>query len=228
MSRAATQVLGHQTRPIGRGKDSGKEWAKQGAIVIAASLFVALCARVTVPLPFTPVPLTLQNFGVLAVGLLLGSRRGFAALSLYLVEGVCGLPVFSPAILGSGITHILGPTGGYLMAYPLVAFVAAGSSSTLRAVSAGPRCLPRCGTRALRGRAQLACRTHSLRYSGAQIWSLLVRVCGSHQGADGRRRRRSLAPTAFFVTLNTGFVSWHHFSDAARSSPCRDAGLPRL
>jgi len=71
------------------------------AIVIAASLFVALCARVTVPLPFTPVPLTLQNFGVLAVGLLLGSRRGFAALALYLVEGAFGLPVFSPsAILG--------------------------------------------------------------------------------------------------------------------------------
>jgi biotin transport system substrate-specific component len=92
--------------------------------VITASLFVALCARVTVPLPFTPVPLTLQNFGVLAVGLLLGSRRGFAALSLYLAEGAFGLPVFSPAILGSGITHILGPTGGFLMAYPLVAFVA--------------------------------------------------------------------------------------------------------
>ena len=121
MSRAATQVLGHQTRPIGRGKDSGKEWVKQGAIVVAASLFVALCARVTVPLPFTPVPLTLQNFGVLAVGLLLGSRRGFAALSLYLVEGAFGLPVFS---LGGGIGHILGPTGGFLMAYPLVAFVA--------------------------------------------------------------------------------------------------------
>jgi len=83
-----------------------------------------LCARVTVPLPFTPVPLTLQNFGVLVVGLLLGSRRGFAALSLYLVEGAFGLPVFSPAILGSGITHLLGPTGGFLMVYPLVAFVA--------------------------------------------------------------------------------------------------------
>jgi biotin transport system substrate-specific component len=111
--------------------------------VIAASLFVALCARVTVPLPFTPVPLTLQNFGVLAVGLLLGSRRGFAALSLYLAEGACGLPVFSPAILGSGITHILGPTGGFLMAYPLVAFVAGWiSTSTVRAVSAGPRCHP--------------------------------------------------------------------------------------
>jgi biotin transport system substrate-specific component len=100
------------------------EYAKQAAIVIAASLFVALCARVTVPLPFTPVPLTLQNFGVLTVGLLLGSRRGFVALSLYLVEGAFGLPVFSPSILGGGIAQILGPTGGFLMAYPLVAFVA--------------------------------------------------------------------------------------------------------
>ena len=124
MSRAATQVLGQQTRSIGREKDRGKGLAKQAAIVIAASLFVALCARVTVPLPFTPVPLTLQNFGVLAVGLLLGSRRGFAALALYLVEGAFGMPVFSPSILGGGIAQLLGPTGGFLMAYPLVAFVA--------------------------------------------------------------------------------------------------------
>jgi biotin transport system substrate-specific component len=116
MSRVASQVLGQPARSM--------EYAKQAAIVIAASLFVALCARVTVPLPFTPVPLTLQNFGVLTVGLLLGSRRGFAALSLYLVEGAFGLPVFSPSILGGGIAQILGPTGGFLMAYPLVAFVA--------------------------------------------------------------------------------------------------------
>jgi len=124
MSRVATRVsaedFGQQTRPIDRRMDR----AKQAAIVIAASVFVALCARVTVPLPFTPVPLTMQNFGVLTVGLLLGSRRGFAALTLYLVEGAFGLPVFSPAILGSGITHLLGPTGGFLMAYPLVAFIA--------------------------------------------------------------------------------------------------------
>ena len=117
---AATQVIGQRTRSEYR----GKEWAKQAAIVVAASLFVALCARVTVPLPFTPVPLTLQNFGVLTVGLLLGSRRGFAALALYLIEGAFGLPVFSPAILGSGIAHLTGATGGFLMAYPLVAFIA--------------------------------------------------------------------------------------------------------
>src|SRR6202790_5227865 len=120
MSRVATEVLGQLAQP----KHWSRELAKQAAIVISASLFVAVCARVTVPLPFTPVPLTLQNFGVLAVGLFLGSRRGFAALALYLVEGAFGLPVFSPAILGSGITHLLGPTGGFLMAYPLVAFVA--------------------------------------------------------------------------------------------------------
>ena len=124
MSKVATQVFGRQAGFTDRGKDRGKEWAKQAAIVIAASLFVALCARVTVPLPFTPVPLTLQNFGVLAVGLLLGARRGFAALALYLVEGAFGMPVFSPSILGGGIAQILGPTGGFLMAYPLVAFVA--------------------------------------------------------------------------------------------------------
>jgi biotin transport system substrate-specific component len=123
MSRVATRVaadFGQQIRP----RDRGMEWAKQAAIVITASLFVALCARVTVPIPGTPVPLTLQNFGVLTVGLLLGSRRGFAALTLYLVEGAFGLPVFSPAILGSGIAHLTGATGGFLMAYPLVAFVA--------------------------------------------------------------------------------------------------------
>ncbi len=98
-------------------------WTKQAALVVGASLFVALCAKITLPLPFTPVPLTLQNFGVLMVALLLGSRRGFAALVLYLVEGASRLPVFNPAGPG-GIAQILGPTGGFLMAYPFVAFTA--------------------------------------------------------------------------------------------------------
>src|SRR6202051_766060 len=121
MSRIATRVAAEdfrqQSRPTKRRMARGIEGARQAGIVTAASLFVALCARVTVPLPFTPVPLTLQNFGVLAVGLLLGSRRGFAALALYLAEGAFGLPVFSPSIaLGFGIGRILGPTGGFLMA----------------------------------------------------------------------------------------------------------------
>ena len=113
MAKVAIQTF--DARPL--------EWTKQAAVVVCASLFVALCAHVTLPLPFTPVPLTLQNFGVLAVALLLGSRRGFAALVLYLVEGAFGLPVFNPAGPG-GIAQILGPTGGFLMAYPLVAFIA--------------------------------------------------------------------------------------------------------
>jgi biotin transport system substrate-specific component len=96
--------------------------ARQVAMVVGGSFLVALCAHITIPLPFTPVPLTVQNFGVLLVGLLLGSRRGFAALALYLAEGAMGLPVFSPVGPG-GIAQLLGPTGGFLMAYPLVAWL---------------------------------------------------------------------------------------------------------
>jgi len=117
------------------------EWVRQTAIVIGASLFVALCARVTVPLPFTPVPLTLQNFGVLLVGMMLGSRRGLAALLLYVAEGAAELPVFNPAGPG-GIAHLLGPTGGFLLAYPLVAWVAGrlmerGGRNFVRGITAG-------------------------------------------------------------------------------------------
>jgi biotin transport system substrate-specific component len=119
MSKAATQVVSRQTRSLEWVK---QEWAKQAGIVVGASLFVALCARVTLPLPFTPVPLTLQNFGVLAVALVLGSRRGLAALALYLAEGAAGLPVFNPAGPG-GVAQLLGVTGGFLLAYPAVAFV---------------------------------------------------------------------------------------------------------
>src|SRR5271163_5216021 len=115
MSKPLTGILGTQDRVL--------DAASQVAIVIGASLFVALCARVALPLPFTPVPLTLQNFGVLLVGLLLGSRRGFVALALYLAEGAMGMPVFSPTGPG-GIAQLLGPTGGFLLAYPLVAWVA--------------------------------------------------------------------------------------------------------
>src|SRR5215472_13196079 len=105
-------------------QEQGFEAARQIAVVVGATLFVALCAHITIPLmPLTPVPLTVQNFGVLVVGLLLGSRRGFAAMMLYLVEGMAGLPVFSPIGPG-GVAQLFGPTGGFLLAYPFVAFVA--------------------------------------------------------------------------------------------------------
>ena len=105
------------------GRSRSSEAALQVAIIVAASLFVAVCARFSLPIPGTPVPLTLQNFAVLVVGLALGSRRGFMALALYLAEGAAGLPVFSP-IGAPGILRFVGPTAGYLIAYPFVTAVA--------------------------------------------------------------------------------------------------------
>ena len=92
-------------------------------LAVAASLFVALCAHVSVPLPFTPVPLTLSNMAVVLVGLVLGPELAFAALLLYLAEGASGMPVFNPTGPG-GIAQLLGPTGGYLFSYPLAAALA--------------------------------------------------------------------------------------------------------
>ena len=115
----AKPAVGTLTSPQDRPLDT----VRQVAVVVGASVFVAVCARITIPLPFTPVPLTVQDFAVLLVGLTLGSKRGFAALALYLAEGAMGLPVFSPTGPG-GIAQIFGPTGGYLMVYPLVAALA--------------------------------------------------------------------------------------------------------
>ena len=112
-----------QTSGAARERGSMSEAARQVALVVGGSLVVAMCARVAIPLPGTPVPLTMSNFGVLLVGLMLGSRRGFAALALYLAEGAVGLPVFSPTGPG-GVAQLLGPTGGFLLAYPLVAGLA--------------------------------------------------------------------------------------------------------
>jgi biotin transport system substrate-specific component len=134
MTKPAIQALGaSQGRSV--------EGARHVALVVGASLFVALCARITIPLPFTPVPLTVQNFGVLLVGMLLGSKRGFAALLLYLAEGAIGLPVFSPVGPG-GLAQLMGATGGFLLAYPLVAgltgfVMGSGQKSFVRAAAAG-------------------------------------------------------------------------------------------
>jgi len=137
MAQSAIQTL---TTP----NQGALDTSRQVVLVVGASLFVALCAHVTIPLmPFTPVPLTVQNLGVLLVGLLLGSRRGFAALVLYLVEGMVGFPVFSPSPTGlGGIAHLFGITGGFLLVYPFVAFLAGyvferGAKSFLRAAIAG-------------------------------------------------------------------------------------------
>ena len=86
-----------------------------GAVVVAAA------AQAAVPVPFSPVPMTLQPLAVLVVGGVLGAAGGVAALVTYLTLGVLGLPVFAGG--SSGVIHLLGPTGGYLLAFPVAAGV---------------------------------------------------------------------------------------------------------
>lgn len=94
------------------------------ASVLFISVLTAAAAQVSVPVPFTSVPLTLQPMVVLLGGLALGSRLGSASQILYLAAGIAGLPVFAASpLLPPGPLRLLGPTGGYLMAYPLAAFV---------------------------------------------------------------------------------------------------------
>jgi biotin transport system substrate-specific component len=94
------------------------------ASVLFISVLTAAAAQVSVPVPFTSVPLTLQPMVVLLGGLALGSRLGSASQILYLAAGIAGLPVFAASpLLPPGPFRLLGPTGGYLMAYPLAAYV---------------------------------------------------------------------------------------------------------
>ena len=92
------------------------------ALVAGFSLLIALSAQVAIPLPFTPVPVTLQTFAVILTGCLLGSGRGALAVIAYIAEGSFGLPFFSGGT--AGIAHLLGPTGGYLVGGVASAFVA--------------------------------------------------------------------------------------------------------
>jgi biotin transport system substrate-specific component len=110
-----------QTLPIARPAQSTV--ARTAAEVVLGSLLVAICAHIAVPLGFTPVPVTLQTFAVLFLGLFLSPRVAASAMALYLIEGAVGLPVFSP-IGPVGFLHLFGPTGGYLLSYPAAAAVA--------------------------------------------------------------------------------------------------------
>ncbi len=108
-------------------------------LTIAASLVVAACARMSFPLWFTPVPFTLGDLAVIVVGLLLGPVMGFSALALYLLEGACGLPVFSPAGPGGLAQLLFGATSGYLLAYPFAAALAGGLFRLLSKLTLGRR-----------------------------------------------------------------------------------------
>ena len=187
MNKPVTGILGTQDRVL--------DAASQVAIVIGASLFVALCARITLPLPFTPVPLTLQNFGVLLVGLALGPRRAFAALVLYLAEGLIGMPVFNPTGPG-GVAQLLGPTGGFLLAYPFVAGIAGwvfeAKNEEKSFVRAAIACVLAEIFLFVCGLSWLAVLTHSIRPCNS-LRSLLVCLRRSHQDYVRLRAGQRLA-----------------------------------
>lgn len=94
---------------------------QNAALVVLASLLTAAAAQLEIRLPWTPVPVTGQTFAVLLSGVVLGARRAFLAQMLYLLQGACGLPVFSGGAAGALV--MAGPTGGYLVAFPFAAFV---------------------------------------------------------------------------------------------------------
>lgn len=97
-------------------------------LVLTFGTLMGALAQIAVPLPFTPVPVTGQTLGVLLIGALLGSRRGGAAMLVHLAEGLAGLPVFAEGntawtLTRMGVPAIIGPTAGYLFAFPVAAFV---------------------------------------------------------------------------------------------------------
>src|SRR5215211_1422414 len=96
------------------------DWTRSVGLVIVFSLFIAAAAQFAIHIG--PIPITGQTFAVLLTGALLGSRLGAAAVIAYLIEGALGLPFFAAG--GAGLVRFLGPTGGYLVAFPAAAFIA--------------------------------------------------------------------------------------------------------
>jgi biotin transport system substrate-specific component len=93
---------------------------KDIGVVLGASLVIALSGQLSIPLPFTPVPLVLQSHVILFFAAVLGSRRGFFAVLAFLMQGLMGLPVFASGSVG--LLALLGPTGGYLLGYLIAAW----------------------------------------------------------------------------------------------------------
>ena len=118
-TRPATLVDVISTR-----SDAGTSLVTRAVAVLFFAALTAAAAQISVPLPFTQVPFTFQPTVVLLSGLVLGPRLGAASQVLYLAAGIAGLPVFAAsATLPPGVWRLFGPTGGYLMSYPLAAFV---------------------------------------------------------------------------------------------------------
>ena len=102
---------------------------RSSLLAVAGTALLALCARISFPIPTTPVPITMQTFAVLLLGALYGPRLGALTMLLYLAEGLAGLPVFaggrsawSPSSVPI-LPVIVGPTAGYLLSWPLAALL---------------------------------------------------------------------------------------------------------
>ena len=104
---------------------------RRAVAIAAAAILTAVAAKIAVPLPGIPVPFTLQPVAVLLSGVLLGAVGGMSSQLLYLAAGMVGLPVFAA---GGGLPYLLGPTGGYLLAFPIAAWVAGAAASRWRGV----------------------------------------------------------------------------------------------
>ena len=96
---------------------AGASASRSALLIVLGSVFLAVCAQIYVPLE--PVPITMQTFGVLVLGMAYGWRLGMASAGLYLLEGAAGLPVF--AGFAGGLPVLFGPTGGYLVGFVLAA-----------------------------------------------------------------------------------------------------------
>jgi biotin transport system substrate-specific component len=121
MNTPAANTLAAGTGASAQPASATRTWLRSTGIVLAGSALVAVCAHLALPLYFTPVPLSLAPFAVLVLGLLLRPGLAAATLGAYLLEGAAGLPVFSPTPALPGLAHLIGPTGGYLLSYPLAA-----------------------------------------------------------------------------------------------------------
>jgi biotin transport system substrate-specific component len=112
----STTTLASRVWPV------SQSWKKQALLVVLGSLFIAICAQINIPLPLVPV--TMQTFAVLAVGAAFGMRLGAAAVALYLLEGVAGLPVFAELKNAAGVTVTWGYLIGFVLAAGLVGWFA--------------------------------------------------------------------------------------------------------
>ena len=119
-----TQGLDSGTLLTALSAGAGLSALSRATAVVFVTVLTIVAAQVSIPLPFTPVPFTLQPMVVLLGAAALGSRLGASSQVLYLALGIAGMAVFAASpVLPQGVARLLGPTGGYLMSYPLAAFI---------------------------------------------------------------------------------------------------------